>query len=85
MIQQRAGPPRRLSLAYALPPGTPKDRVQLLRKAFMDTVMSSDFLVDTQKSRLNVDAAPGEELERTINRLFKLNPAIVEKLKDILK
>ena len=51
----------------------------------MDTVMSSDFLVDTQKSRLNVDAAPGEELERTINRLFKLNPAIVGKLKDILK
>jgi len=77
--------PALLSLAYALPPGTPKDRVQLLRKAFMDTVTSSDFLVDTQKSRLNVDAAPGEELERTINRLFKLNPAIVGKLKDILK
>jgi len=77
--------PALLSLAYALPPGTPKDRVQLLRKAFMDTVTSSDFLVDTQKSRLNVDAAPGKELERTINRLFKLNPAIVGKLKDILK
>ena len=31
MIQQRAGTTRRLTLAYALPPGTLKDRVQLLR------------------------------------------------------
>jgi tripartite-type tricarboxylate transporter receptor subunit TctC len=77
--------PALLSLAYALPPATPKDRVQLLRKAFMETVTSSDFLADTQKSKLNVDASSGEELERTINRLFKLTPAIVGKLKDILK
>lgn len=77
--------PALLSLAYALPPATPKDRVQLLRKAFMETVTSSDFLADTQKSKLNVDASSGEELEQTINRLFKLTPAIVGKLKDILK
>jgi len=77
--------PALLSLAYALPQATPKDRAQLLRKAFMDTVTSSDFLADTQKSKLNLDATPGEELERTINRLFKLPPAIVAKLKDILK
>ena len=77
--------PALLSLAYALPPATPKDRAQLLRKAFMDTVTSSDFLADTQKSKLNLDPSPGEELERTINRLFKLPAAIVGKLKDILK
>jgi tripartite-type tricarboxylate transporter receptor subunit TctC len=77
--------PALLSLTYALPPATPKDRLQLLRKAFLDTVTSSDFLADTQKSKLNVDPAPGEELERTVNRLFKLDPARVAKLKDILR
>jgi hypothetical protein len=77
--------PALLGLTYALPPATPKDRVQLLRKAFMDTVSSSEFLADTHKSKLNVDPSPGEELERTINRLFKLSPATVSRLKDILK
>jgi tripartite-type tricarboxylate transporter receptor subunit TctC len=77
--------PALLSLAYALPPVTPKDRVQLLRKAFMDTLSSPEFLADTQKTKLNLDPSPGEELDRTINRLFKLPPAIVSRLKDILK
>jgi tripartite-type tricarboxylate transporter receptor subunit TctC len=77
--------PALLSLTYALPPRTPKDRVQLLRKAFTETVTSSDFLADTQKSKLNVDPSPGEDLERTIHRLFNLSPAIISKLKDILK
>jgi tripartite-type tricarboxylate transporter receptor subunit TctC len=77
--------PALLGLTYALPPATPKDRVQLLRKAFMDAVTSSDFLADTQKSKLNVDPSPGEELERTINRIFKLSPGTVGRLKDILK
>ena len=77
--------PALLSLTYALPPATPKDRVQLLRKAFTDTVTSSDFLADTQKSKLNVEPIPGEELERTIHRLFKLSPAVLGRLKDNLK
>lgn len=77
--------PALLSLAYALPPSTPTDRVRLLRKAFMDTLTSPEFLADTQKSKLNVDPATGEELEQTINRLFKLTPAVVGRLKEILK
>jgi tripartite-type tricarboxylate transporter receptor subunit TctC len=77
--------PALLSLAYALPPATPKDRVQLLRKAFTDTLASPDFLADVQKARLNVDLASGEELQRTVDRLFKLTPTVANRLKEILK
>jgi len=77
--------PALLSLAYALPPATPKDRVQLLRKAFTDTLASPDFLTDVQKARLNVDPASGEELQRTVDRLFKLTPTFANRLKEILK
>jgi tripartite-type tricarboxylate transporter receptor subunit TctC len=77
--------PALLSLAYALPPATPKDRVQLLRKAFADTLVSPDLLADVQRARLNVDPASGEELQKTVERLFKLTPTIANRLKEILK
>ena len=77
--------PALLSLAYALPPGTPPDRVQLLRKAFADTLVSPDMLADVQRARLVADPASGEELQRIVDRLFKLPPAIAVKLKEILK
>jgi tripartite-type tricarboxylate transporter receptor subunit TctC len=69
---------------YTLPPGTPKDRVQLLRKAFDATLKDPDFVADAKKSRLNVDPVTPEAIESDISNLFKLDPAIVGKLKDIL-
>ncbi|MGH7811823.1 MAG: Bug family tripartite tricarboxylate transporter substrate binding protein [Candidatus Binatia bacterium] len=77
--------PALLSLAYALPPGTPRERVQLLRKAFLDTLASSDLLFDVQRARLNVDAASGEELKKIVDRLFALPPAVANRLKETLK
>jgi tripartite-type tricarboxylate transporter receptor subunit TctC len=69
---------------YTLPPGTPKDRVQLLRKAFEATLADPEFLADAKKSRLNVEPIPASEIEKDIAGLFKLEPAIVAKLKDVL-
>jgi len=69
---------------YTLPPGTPKERVQILRKAFQETLRDSEFVADAKKSKLGVDPVSSEELERMIAGLFKLDPALVVKLKDIL-
>lgn len=70
---------------YSLPPGTPKQRVQMLRKAFQDTMKDPEFLADAKQSRLGIDPVSGEELERIVSQLFKLSPAIVAKLKEVLK
>ena len=37
-----------------------------------------------KKSRLNIDPIPAEEIEKDIAGLFKLDPALVSKLKDVL-
>ncbi len=74
-----------LTYSYVLPPRTPKDRVDILRRAFMNTMKDADFLADTKKSRLGIDPMTGEELERTIARLFKTAPGVVAKLKEVLK
>jgi tripartite-type tricarboxylate transporter receptor subunit TctC len=77
--------PALLSLAYALAPNTPKDRVQLLRKAFIDTLASQDMLADMQRARLAADPATGEELKKIVDRLFALPPAVANRLKETLK
>jgi len=69
---------------YVLPPGTPKDRVQLLRKAFLDTLKDKEFLAEAEKSKLDVDPIPGEQVEKIIAGLFKLEPGVLAKLKQIL-
>ena len=69
---------------YVLAPGTPKDRVQTLRKAFADTMKDPEFLEDAKKSKLDVDPINGDELEKTVHGLFKLNPSVVAKLKEAL-
>jgi tripartite-type tricarboxylate transporter receptor subunit TctC len=70
---------------YVLPPDTPKERVQILREAFVDTLKDSEFVTDTKKSKLDLDPLTGEELERTIVRLLKTSPATLAKLKEVLK
>lgn len=70
---------------YAVAPGTPKDRVQLLRKAFSATMKDPEFLAEAKKARLDINPLTGEELEENIREIFKLDRDLVEKLKDILK
>jgi tripartite-type tricarboxylate transporter receptor subunit TctC len=69
---------------YALPPGTPKDRVQLLRRAFLQTLKDPEFLADAHKAKLDVEPISGEDLEKMVAKLFKLSPALIAKLKEIL-
>ena len=69
---------------YTLPPGTPKDRVQILRKAFQETLRDPALLADAEKAKLEIDPITGEEIERTVDRLFKLEPALIAKLRALL-
>lgn len=57
----------------------------MMRKAFMDTVGAPGHVADVRKSRLNFKPASGEDLERTVKRLFKLPLERVNKLNEILK
>lgn len=74
-----------LSRSYVIPPGTPQDRVQVLRKAFVETMKDPEFLSDATKAKLDIDPLPGEEMKRLVADLFKLHPNVVAKLKTVLK
>jgi tripartite-type tricarboxylate transporter receptor subunit TctC len=70
---------------YVLPPGTPKDRVQILRKAFMDTMKDPEFLAETKKANLDINPDDGATLEQNVKEIMKLEAALIAKLKEILK
>ena len=70
---------------YVVPPGTPKDRVQILRKGFMDTMKDPAFLAEAQKASLDVNPDDGPALEQNVKEILKLEASLVAKLKEILK
>lgn len=59
-----------------LPPGVPKERVALLRKAFLDLMRDKDFQEDVKKAKLEIDFVPGEEVEQVV-KLIVSTPATV--------
>jgi tripartite-type tricarboxylate transporter receptor subunit TctC len=77
--------PGAITRPYALPPGTPKDRVELLRKAYAETLKDPEFVADAKKSKLDIDSLTGEEVEKIVAGLFKIEAGLVAQLKEILK
>jgi tripartite-type tricarboxylate transporter receptor subunit TctC len=73
--------PAAITRLYALPPGTPKDRVQILRKAFLDTLKDPEFLEEAKKLNIEVKPMSGEDLEKLVAGLFSLPPDTVKTLK----
>lgn len=69
---------------FVLPPGTPKERVELLRKAFHDTLEDKAFLAETEKAGLKIDPVTGVELTKMVADVGTLDSAFVAKLKGIL-
>ncbi len=70
---------------YVLPPGTPKERVEILRKAFMETMKDTEFLAEAKKANLDINPLDGAELEKNVKEVFNLEPALLPKAKEILK
>jgi tripartite-type tricarboxylate transporter receptor subunit TctC len=69
---------------YSLPPGTPKDRVRMLQKAFQDTMKDAEFLAEAKKGRLDIDPITGDDIEKAIASVKNIPPATFERLKGIL-
>jgi hypothetical protein len=46
---------------FAAPPGVPKDRVDALRKAFMETMADKAFLAEAEKAKLEMTPASGDK------------------------
>jgi tripartite-type tricarboxylate transporter receptor subunit TctC len=64
-------------------PDTPAERVNALRRAFDAMVKDPVFVADMQAQKLDLGPLRGEELQKLIEEVANLPPAIVEKVKGI--
>jgi tripartite-type tricarboxylate transporter receptor subunit TctC len=69
---------------FIAPPGLDPETVQLLRKAFDDTMKDPAFLAEMEKANLEVNPIPGKDVQELIARLFKTPPAVLERAKAII-
>ena len=76
--------PAAIIRSYSLPPGTPRNRVAILRKAFMATMKDPKFLAEAKKSRLAMNPKSGKEVQGIVNGFFKVDAKLSSKLKKIL-
>ena len=84
LIQLGVHEPPVYARPFFVSPGTPKDRVQMLRNAFEATLKDKEFVAELQKARLNPKPVTGQDMENVILGLFKLDPVMKEKLKEVL-
>lgn len=66
--------PTHVGRSFAAPPGVPADRLEVLRQAFAESMKDRDFLNLTEKSRLEVDAMTGQEVEDFLARIYGSSP-----------
>lgn len=72
------------SRPFAVPPGTPNDRVDLLRKAFQETMKDAEFMAEVDKMQITLDPTTGEDMTAAVTNSSKIDANTKAKLKDIL-
>lgn len=84
LIETGIHSPAIFSRAFVLPPGTPKEQVQILTRAFAETLQDKEFLADAEKGKLDIEPVTAADLEKSVASLFKMDRNMMAKLKDIL-
>ena len=68
------------SRPFSLPPGTPDEPLQILRKAFAATMKDKDYIADAEKSKLTVEYVSGEEVEKFVEEIYAIPERVKEQL-----
>ena len=74
-----------LARPYIAPPGLPAERTAALRSAFMATMSDTEFRADMEKLSMSVGPISGEAMEKIVADAYALPPAMVEKIRALLK
>ena len=65
-------------------PGTPPDRVKMLRESFRNVLKDPELLAEAKRSRMDVEYTAGEELEALLKEVLSQPPEVIEQARKIL-
>jgi hypothetical protein len=69
---------------YSVPPETPKERVEILRKAVAETLKDPAFVAEAKKVKLQVTYTSGEQTAKYVEEMLSITPKAKELLSFLL-
>ncbi len=59
---------------WVAPPSLPKDRLEILRKAFKDTLADPEFVAEAKKSKLVMEYVGADEINGLVKEILDISP-----------
>jgi hypothetical protein len=75
--------PKQVARPVAITPDTPADRAAAIRTAFQETMVDREFLAEAERTKIMINYAPGETIEKAIVQIRTAPKAVTERLTHI--
>jgi tripartite-type tricarboxylate transporter receptor subunit TctC len=69
---------------WVAPPGTPADRVKILRAAYAKAMADPALVDEAKKGKMEVEPVSGEELQKLAERMVNQPPGVIARVKKLL-
>jgi tripartite-type tricarboxylate transporter receptor subunit TctC len=70
---------------FSVPPGTPRERLQILRKAFAAALRDPEFLAEAKKTKLDIEPVSGEDIEVYVKQIYSMSKKVKQNLGFLVK
>lgn len=67
--------------AFMMPPGVPKDRVEALRKAFLEAIRSDALQEEAAKMMTDAEPNSGQDMETMVAKVYSAPTPVIERIK----
>ena len=77
--------PLKIGRAFAAPPGTPGERIAMLREAFAKTAQDPEFLAEMKKAKIHTGYISAQEVAKLFAGMLEQPPEVQKELAKYLK
>ena len=70
---------------FAAPPGIPAERVEVIRKAFLEALKDKELLAEADKAKLEITAVSGDAVQKLVNEAYSMPPEVVKRTIEALR
>jgi tripartite-type tricarboxylate transporter receptor subunit TctC len=69
---------------FLAPPSVPADRVEALRKAFMDTLNDKELIAEAEKAQLEINPVAGDKIQALVGEVYRTPKEVAAKAAELL-
>ncbi len=70
---------------FLAPPGTPPAQLKALRAAFMAALKDPDLLAEAKKSKIELNAKSGEEVEALVKKIYSAPKELIDRMAKVIR